>query len=115
MRASHAEKGGRHYYRYEDRALLKGMAVPTRLILAPARLLLLRHGPIEQRLEFAPGEEHHAVYRSPYGSFALAVRTEEFSGGVAADGTGELVLRYDLFLDERFQSKNTLRLTIGEE
>ncbi len=108
----HDAKGGKHFFRYEDHALLEGHAVPTVLKLAPDGLLLLRRSPLEQRLEFVPQEERTSLYRTPYGMMHLAVRTKELFSACRADGTGRIELIYDLFVEGRFQSSNELSIEI---
>lgn len=108
----HDEKGGKHFFRYEDHALLEGHAVPTMLKLSPDGVLLLRRSPLEQRLEFVPQEERASLYRTPYGAMHLAVRTKELFSACRADGTGRIELVYDLFVEGRFQSSNELRIDI---
>ena len=59
--ARHDVKNGTHYLRYEDTTLLAGQAVPSLLKIAPASLTLVRHGAVEQRLEFVPRAERVGV------------------------------------------------------
>ena len=87
----HDAKGGKHFFRYEDHALLE---------------------PLEQRLEFVPQEERTSLYRTPYGMLHLAVRTKELFSACRADGTGRIELVYDLFVEGRFQSSNELSIEI---
>jgi len=108
----HDAKCGKHFFRYEDHALLEGHAVPTVLKLTPDGLLLLRRNPLEQRLEFVPQEERTSLYRTPYGMLHLAVRTKELFSACRADGTGRIELVYDLFVEGKFQSNNELRIDI---
>ena len=80
----HDAKGGKHFFRYEDHALL----------------------------EFVPQEERTSLYRTPYGMLHLAVRTKELFSACRADGTGRIELIYDLFVEGRFQSSNELSIEI---
>ena len=111
----HDVKGGKHFFRYEDHALLEGRAVPTVLKLTPDGLLLLRRSPLAQRLEFVPQEERTSLYRTPYGMLHLAVRTKELFSACRADGTGRIELVYDLLVEGAFQSSNDLRIDITNE
>ena len=113
--ARHDRKGETHYLRYEDTALLAGQAVPSLLKIAPAALTLVRHGPVEQRLEFVPLAERAGSYSSPYGRIPLAVRTREFQSACRADGTGRVELHYDLFLQGEFQGRCQLTIEMAAE
>lgn len=113
--ALHDRKGGKHYLRYEDRALLEGQAVSSLMKISDEGLTLVRHGAVEQRLEFVRGAERQGLYRSPYGSFPLAVRTRELRTDCRADGTGRIDLRYDLFLQGAFQGSHALTVEIEAE
>lgn len=110
----HDAKGGKHFFRYEDRALLEGHAVPTVLKLTPEGLLLLRRSPLEQRLEFVPQVTRTSLYHTPYGMLHLAVRTISLFSACRADGTGRIELVYDLFVEGKFQSNNELRIDITQ-
>lgn len=110
--ARHDAKGGTHFFRYEDRALLEGQTVPTLLKLASGSLLLVRRASFAQRLEFFPQEERASLYRTPYGVLHIAVRTKELFSACRADGTGRIELVYDLFVEGRFQSNNDVRIDI---
>lgn len=113
--ARHDGKGGKHYLRYEDRTLLAGQAVPSLLKFSENGLTLVRHGAVEQRLEFVRGAERQGLYRSPYGNIPLTVRTHELSLACQADGTGRIALRYDLFLQGAFQGSCALTIEIEAE
>ncbi|MBP7249436.1 MAG: DUF1934 domain-containing protein [Selenomonas sp.] len=113
--ARHDVKNGTHYLRYEDTTLLAGQAVPSLLKIAPASLTLVRHGPVEQRLEFVPRAERPGSYSSPYGRIPLAVRTREFLSVCRVDGTGRVELRYDLFLQGEFQGRCQLTIEMAAE
>ena len=59
--ARHHGEGGKHYLRYEDRTLLAGQAVPSLLKFSENGLTLVRHGAVEQRLEFVRGAERQGL------------------------------------------------------
>ena len=108
-------KNGPHYQLYEDTTLLGGQEVPSLLKIAPASLTLVRHGSVEQRLEFVPRAERVGSYSSPYGRIPLAVRTREFQSACRVDGTGRVELRYDLFLQGEFQGRCQLTIEMVAE
>lgn len=108
----HDVREGKHYFRYEDHALLEGHAVPTLLKLSAEALTLVRREPLSQRLEFFPQEDRTSLYRTPYGALHLSVRTKELFSACRADGTGRIELVYDLFVEGKFQSSNELRIDI---
>lgn len=110
--ARHDAKGGKHFFRYEDRAQLEGHVVPTILKLGTDALTLIRREPLAQRLEFFPQEERTSQYRTPYGNLALSVRTKTLFSACRADGTGRIELAYDLFVEGQFQSSNELTIEI---
>ena len=110
--ARHDAKGGKHFFRYEDRAQLEGHVVPTILKLGTDALTLIRREPLAQQLEFFPQEERTSMYRTPYGTLALSVRTKSFFSACRADGTGRIELAYDLFIEGQFQSSNELTIEI---
>ena len=71
-------RGGKHYVLYEEEGLSEVGKVSTTLKFDEEKLTLLRHGAVEQTLEFVPRRESRSPYRTPIGNLNLAVRTEFF-------------------------------------
>lgn len=113
--ARHVLKGGRHYLRYEDQSLIEGQTVSSLLKISSDRLQLVRHGAIEQQMEFVCGARREGIFRLPGGSLSLAVRTQELRADCQADGRGRVELRYELFLQEELQSRCRLTIEIEAE
>ena len=86
--ARHDAKGGKHFFRYEDRAQLEGHVVPTILKLGTDALTLIRREPLAQRLEFFPQEERTSQYRTPYGNLALSGARERCFAPVVPTARG---------------------------
>jgi Uncharacterized protein conserved in bacteria len=111
---SRHDRGGVSYITYQE-SEITGMAGTTTLLkLYPDRLTVVRMGAVELKQEFAPGLKSEGVYITPYGSMKMTVLTKSLER--TADGGREAVTAgYDLELNGRWQSFNTLSVEIREE
>ncbi len=108
-------RGGKHYIRYADE-LAEGTTSQVTLKLAEGSAKLLRGGGtsgVEHARHFLPDQETKSSYQTPYGVLSLAVHTEELDLDVK-DGQGHVRIVYRLFLEGRFQSRNTLHIELAE-
>ena len=103
---------GRHYILYEDKSLAQGaQQTKTVLQISPTALSVTRHGPVDAEHYFKEDEESHTTYRTPYGNMDLSIRTNDLDA-TYGDVTGTVDVSYDLAVNGRFQSNNTLHIEI---
>lgn len=108
------EKNGVSYISYRESELTGLEGTTTVLKLYPDRLVLLRMGAVEQKQEFCAGQKRYSTYVTPLGNMKMGVFTKQLAirdGGSAASVT----VAYDLEINDRWQSFNTLSVNIQEE
>ena len=103
-----------HYITYHETALTGMEGVTTLLKVLPDRVVLVRMGTVEQKLEFASGETCEGPYITSFGRFSMGVRTHALEATLT-DRTGQIDICYDLTLDGQWFSANTLSISIQEE
>ncbi|VBB06363.1 calycin [Lucifera butyrica] len=110
----HYRKNGIDYISYEESAITGMEGTTTLLKLSPDSLTLVRMGRIEHKQQFCLGEKHTGTYITPFGRMETAVWTTRLEISLAAPA-GSVELAYELEIDGRWQSTNTLSVTIREE
>lgn len=111
---SRRDKDGVSYITYRESEVSGLEGTTTLLKLYPGRMTLVRMGAVELKQEFAPGLKSHGTYITPYGSMKLTVATRSLERA-AAGGIDAVTAGYDLEINGRWQSYNTLALEIREE
>jgi uncharacterized beta-barrel protein YwiB (DUF1934 family) len=106
-------RGGKHYVLYEEEGLSEVGKVSTTLKFDEEKLTLLRHGAVEQTLEFVPRRESRSPYRTPIGLLNLTVRTE-FLGMDLASEVKSLTVEYSLAVEGVHQSQNSLFIEVAQ-
>ena len=112
-RGRYVFRGGKHYVLYEEEGLSEVGKVSTTLKFDEEKLTLLRHGAVEQTMEFLPRGESRSLYRTPIGSLNLAVRTEFLGMDLSAD-TKTLTVEYSLAVEGIHQSQNSLFIEVAQ-
>ncbi len=111
---SRRDRDGVSYITYPESEITGMEGTTTLLKLYSDRLILVRMGSVELKQEFYPGLKSYCMYITPYGSLKMAVSTRHFA--LTAEGGKEAVnAGYDLEIDGRWQSYNTLAVEIREE
>ena len=108
------EKNGVSYISYRESELTGLEGTTTVLKLYPDHLVLLRMGAVEQKQEFYAGQKRYSTYVTPFGNMKMGIFTRELAiqdGGESATVT----VSYDLEINDRWQSFNTLSVNIREE
>lgn len=111
---SRQDRDGVSYITYRESEITGMEGTTTLLKLYPDRLTLVRMGAVELKQEFSRGLTSHSTYITPYGSLKMAVSTRHFAMA-AAGGKEAVTAGYDLEIDGRWQSYNTLSVEIREE
>ncbi len=111
---SRHEKDGVSYVTYRESEISGLEGTTTLLKLYPDRMTLVRMGAVEQKQEFVPGLRSDGAYITPYGSLKMAVVTRSLERA-AAGGKDAVMAGYDLEINGRWQSYNTLSVEIREE
>ena len=105
-------RGGRHYVLYEEQGISEAGKVTATLKFDESKLTLLRHGAVEQTMEFLPRAESRSLYRTPIGNLALSVRTE-FLGMDLSAAVKKLTVEYSLAVEGVHQSRNSLFIEVS--
>lgn len=108
------EKNGVQYITYRE-SELSGMEGTTTLLKVFAdHFAVVRMGAVEHKQEFYLGEKSHSTYITPFGAMKMCAFTRRMELAVTC-GTGCLSAEYELEINGRWQSSNTLSVTIREE
>ena len=110
----HYQKNNRDFFRYEESEISGLEGTTTTIRIDAAEVCVLRMGQIEQKLVFEEGKTNTSLYRTPYGDFALLVKTH-FLAVDLQDGCGQIHVDYELAINDQWQSKNQLVIQIRED
>ncbi|MDT8902814.1 DUF1934 domain-containing protein [Anaeroselena agilis] len=111
---SRRDRDGTSYITYRESAITGMEGTTTLLKLYPDRLIIVRVGAVDLKQEFFPGLKSHGTYKTPFGSMQIAVSTRRLDIESAGD-RDTVTVGYDLEVDGRWQSYNTLVVEIREE
>lgn len=115
--ARHYQKNGVEYIIYHESAVSGLEHTTTALKVYPERVALVRMGGIEQKQEFMVGQKSHSTYITPYGVLKMGIYTHtlDIFFNEAQGTVGSIDIHYDLEIDGRWQSANSLSITVREE
>jgi uncharacterized beta-barrel protein YwiB (DUF1934 family) len=115
--ARYWKKNGVEYIIYHESAVSGLENTTTALKIYPERVALVRMGGIEQKQEFKVGEKSQSTYITPYGVMKMGILTNklDISFNEAQGTVGTVDIHYDLEIDGRWQSANSLSITVREE
>lgn len=108
------KKGGAYYVLYRESQVTGMEGVTTALRAEQDKLVLNRMGAVDYKQAFEEGVLHRAAYVTAMGLFNLSVYTENLLISLTEYG-GHITLKYDLYSDDGFVSKNALGITIKED
>jgi uncharacterized beta-barrel protein YwiB (DUF1934 family) len=109
-----AEKNGVRYIVYDD-SELSGMAGTTTVLkIYENRVVLVRKGSIEGRLEFDAGRQTVGYYKTPYGMLLVEIITGCLKISLNNDQYN-VKIEYELAINGQWQSSNTLSVKVREE
>ncbi|MDP4551512.1 DUF1934 domain-containing protein [Alkalihalobacillus macyae] len=104
------EKGEALYIRYEED--LEIGKVSTTVKIDQEQVTVIRRGALSMRQQFAPGQVSESIYKTPFGSMPMQIRTERIEQLVDREkNKGRLTLRYLLYLEEDETQRHELTLT----
>ncbi|MDR3559956.1 MAG: DUF1934 domain-containing protein [Negativicutes bacterium] len=108
------EKNGVQYITYRESEISGMEGTTTVLKVFADHFALIRMGAVEQKQEFFPGQKSYSTYITPLGAMKMGILTKRLELAVTC-GTGFLSAAYELEIDGRWLSSNTLSVTIQEE
>ncbi|WLR61699.1 DUF1934 domain-containing protein [Guptibacillus hwajinpoensis] len=104
------EKGEALYLRYEES--LEIGKVSTTVKIDKEQVTVIRRGALSMRQQFAPGQVSESLYKTPFGSMPMQIRTERIEQLVDKEKLkGRLTLRYLLNLEEDETQRHELSLS----
>jgi len=106
-----SEKAGRHYITYKESALTGMEGTTTLFKIEPGRVSVVRTGSIEAKQVFVAGEKYAFPYITAFGTFEMAVIPWVVEACLQ-EGEGRINLEYDLEIDGRSVSRNSLAITV---
>ncbi|MCR5439007.1 Uncharacterized beta-barrel protein YwiB, DUF1934 family [Selenomonas sp. WCT3] len=110
----HSVKNGKHYVLYEDALLDEKVKTSTVLKFSAEEVVILRKGGVHQEMRFREGAETSSTYRTPYGDLKLSIRTSRLRVNLGLL-EGRIEAEYDIAIDGRYQSSNTLQVQITND
>lgn len=109
----HYCRNGKDYILYEDNELSVDSKTSTLLKIGKDSLTLLRHGAVEQEQHFKEGKESASIYRTPYGTLDVSIRTKKIDINYESP-VGTIDIEYALSINGKWQSDNGLHISICE-
>lgn len=108
------ERDGKFYVVYEENAVTGLEGTKTTIKWDKERIVILRHGKLEHRQEFAIGLIDNSLYKTPYMDIAVVVKTEKI-GIKFVDGTWKLCVEYSTAIGADAPNEISLTIVIEEE
>lgn len=108
------EKNGIQYITYRESEISGMEGTTTLLKVFGDHLTVVRMGAVEHKQEFFAGEKSYSTYITPFGTMKMSVFTKRLELALVR-GTGSLAVEYELEINGRWQSSNTLSVMVREE
>jgi uncharacterized beta-barrel protein YwiB (DUF1934 family) len=108
------EKNGVQYITYRESEISGMEGTTTLLKVFDDHFAVIRVGAVEHKQEFFLGEKSYSTYITPFGVMKMCALTKRMELTLRR-GTGSLSADYELEINGRWQSSNTLSVTIREE
>ncbi|HLR54416.1 MAG TPA: DUF1934 domain-containing protein [Pseudogracilibacillus sp.] len=90
--------------------------IKNQISIHPDQVTVKRAGAISMNQQFMEGKKSECLYRHPYGMFAMEIETHHVSAEYKDENkTKEIVIEYDVFMNEESPRSHHLTLTITEE
>ena len=105
-------RGGKHYVLYDDNELHDEQTIATVLKFNQSELNLLRRGAVKSEQRFVIGKQHESLYRTPYGDLSIGTCTQQLQVDYDAVSGGQIKIVYDMLVNGKLQSHNTLDIQI---
>lgn len=106
-------RGGKHYVLYDDNELHDKQTIATVLKFNQSEVNLLRRGAIKSEQRFVIGKQHESLYQTPYGDLSLGTCTQKLNVDYDAVSGGQIKIVYDMLVNGKLQSHNTLDIQIA--
>jgi uncharacterized beta-barrel protein YwiB (DUF1934 family) len=107
-------KDGKHFLQYEERSEEQKAPSENTLKISPNEVVLTRKGPKRSQMIFDLRGTTRCDHETPYGSFALEIKTKSIE---IEEATDKIIIRleYSLLTNEDLLSENKLSITIEEK
>ncbi len=109
-----AERDGKYYVVYEETDTTGLEGTKTTIKWDEKRLVIMRHGKLEHRQEFAAGLVDSSLYKTPYMDLPVVVRTKKLDI-TREDGAWKLSVEYSTEIGGDIPNEISLKILIEEE
>lgn len=110
------EKGEALYLIYEESEISGMPGCKTRLKLTGDSVKMKRIGDgaigAGTEIRFEKGKRYSSYYNTPYGPIEMEVLTNRLENNMAADGTGDVIIDYNMSLKGLVESRNQLKIQL---
>jgi len=110
----HYHKNGVDYFIYKETAISGMEGTTTTIKLYPDHVTIVRTGSIQHRQEFRLHSVYHSTYMTAFGKLKMSVYTNNLEVNFV-DSAGSVNIGYELAINGKWQSTNTLAITIRED
>lgn len=86
----------------------------TEFSVKPDMVVMSRTGTVTSRMVFCPGQKHHFLYETPYGTVTMGMDTHLLRTELNPAG-GSMDIEYDLSFESALISRNKINITIKEK
>ena len=96
---------------YEESALTGLEGVTTTFRVEPGKVTLSRKGALNSQMVFQEGRQHSSLYRTPYGTLDVDIRTGRIRSSINELG-GVMEIDYDIAVQKQLMSKNRFQIRV---
>lgn len=102
-----------HYILSYEESEMTGLdGTTTTFFIEPHRIVLIRNGVVQSRMEFEQGKRHNSAYDTPYGSMEVEVHTRTLRHNITDKG-GEILLEYNIEISKNIIGKNFFQIKVA--
>lgn len=106
-------RNGAPLLRYREQLGESQGDVTTLIRVLADKVVIHRWGGLSIKQEYQVGKQWEGLYHTPHGTVSMGILTRAISHCLTEAG-GRIRLEYDLFLESRFASHNSLEIVIGQ-
>lgn len=110
--ARYCEKKNSTYLIYDESEITGMEGSKTKLRIEEDRIVMMRSGSVETKMEFVEGDKTDVVYKCPHGIFNMDVKTDEISVERFEDKISNISIKYTMCFDGGYETENCLYIKI---
>lgn len=110
--AKYCKKKNSTYLIYDESEATGMEGSKTKLRIEEDKIVMIRTGSVETKMEFVVGDKSEVIYKCPHGRFDMNIRTDDIKVDYHEDRISKISIRYSMCFDEDYETQNCLDISI---